>query len=302
MPRRLLACCSGLLLVFTAPHLAGADETAVVLPDTVRFELNSSVTGHRYRIDLAWPASPDTAPAEGWPVLIVLDGSRTFVPAATLLRQFSAHALGTGVGPGVVIGVDYPVDTLSEQLKARTADLLPADDRADRFRQFLLTELLDAVAARVPIHREARTLYGHSYAGLFAAHTLLHQPDAFTTFLIASPSLWWNDRAVLAAEVDFPARLAATNARPRIQVTSAEYEAALPPHLVGTAIGRQREPVMRERAMVELAAAFAARLQSLGLDCRAFNYPRANHGSAAALALIDGLSLAFPTPALPTSP
>jgi predicted alpha/beta superfamily hydrolase len=42
-------------------------------------------------------------------------------------------------------------------------------------------------------------LVGHSLTGLFAVHTLLHRPESFDSYLLASPSLWWDDVVTLRA-------------------------------------------------------------------------------------------------------
>ena len=58
-------------------------------------------------------------------------------------------------------------------------------------------------------------LVGHSLTGLFAVHTLLRAPTSFDAYLLASPSLWWDDRVTLrlsepevaARRRDLPARV-----------------------------------------------------------------------------------------------
>src|SRR3546814_5939847 len=43
-------------------------------------------------------------------------------------------------------------------------------------------------------------LYGHSLGGLFALHMLYTRPGAFRTIIAASPSIWWDNQAILAEE------------------------------------------------------------------------------------------------------
>ena len=64
-------------------------------------------------------------------------------------------------------------------------------------------------------------LVGHSLTGLFAVHTLLRAPTSFDAYLLASPSLWWDDRVTLrisepevaAQRRDLPARVYLTRRR-----------------------------------------------------------------------------------------
>jgi predicted alpha/beta superfamily hydrolase len=67
---------------------------------------------------------------------------------------------------------------------------------AGRLRAFLVQELRPWLSAR---YRTAApwTVVGHSMTALFGVHTLLSEPSAFDAYLLASPSLWWDDRVML---------------------------------------------------------------------------------------------------------
>jgi predicted alpha/beta superfamily hydrolase len=45
-----------------------------------------------------------------------------------------------------------------------------------------------------------RWLVGHSFSGLFGLRVLFTEPDLFDKYLLASPSIWWHDRAILELE------------------------------------------------------------------------------------------------------
>ena len=45
-----------------------------------------------------------------------------------------------------------------------------------------------------------RTLVGHSFSGLFALRWLLDAPAPFVRYLLASPSVWWDDRVMFEVE------------------------------------------------------------------------------------------------------
>jgi predicted alpha/beta superfamily hydrolase len=42
-----------------------------------------------------------------------------------------------------------------------------------------------------------KALFGHSYGGLFALNALFTRPDAFDTFIAASPSIWFNNQCIV---------------------------------------------------------------------------------------------------------
>jgi alpha-beta hydrolase superfamily lysophospholipase len=47
--------------------------------------------------------------------------------------------------------------------------------------------------------RPYRVLIGHSLGGLFARYALMNRPEVFNGYLIISPSLWWDDQALVKA-------------------------------------------------------------------------------------------------------
>jgi hypothetical protein len=49
-------------------------------------------------------------------------------------------------------------------------------------------------------------LVGHSFGGLFAVYALLERPDAFDAYVSISPSLWWNDGALISEAKTFFAK------------------------------------------------------------------------------------------------
>lgn len=49
-------------------------------------------------------------------------------------------------------------------------------------------------------------LFGHSYGGLFTMYTLFTRADLFDTFMVASPSIWWNKKRITDLEEEFRAK------------------------------------------------------------------------------------------------
>ncbi|PLB44121.1 hypothetical protein P170DRAFT_440493 [Aspergillus steynii IBT 23096] len=127
--------------------------------------------------------------------------------------------------PGtIVVGVGYPLaDTANIWDARRGYDLTPPCEEftapkgpdgqsqahayggADKFLQLITTVvqpvLLGSIFPRLELGRTA--LFGHSYGGLFVLHSLFTRPASFDTYLAASPSIWWNDRFILAEESRF---------------------------------------------------------------------------------------------------
>ncbi|MBQ0822414.1 alpha/beta hydrolase [Microvirga sp. HBU67558] len=159
-----------------------------------------------YRAFVAVPlANP---PAEGWPAIVMLDGNAAFDD----LRQADLdHVPGT-----VLIGIGYETGGRHD-VNARTQDYtppVPPEDRAgpddpdpsekvggaDIFLDLLAERLLPELAKDFSLDPARRSLWGHSYGGLFVIHALFRQPDLFRSYCAVSPSLWWHAPLMLRRE------------------------------------------------------------------------------------------------------
>ena len=241
----------------------------------------SRFTGHAYRISVSIPQT--SAPAAGFPTLIVLDGIALFATAAETERRLSHRPDATGVYPMVVIGVGHDSDDLYDQAQ-RHRDFTPgppaqalaegdhAYGGAKAFLDFLLEQVLPETAERAPIDRSRLALAGHSLGGLFVLNALVTRPMAFAAYGAISPSVWWN-----------PAGL--TDGLTRVSDVSARL-------FLGVGEREQMEGSGRaERRMVDGAREFAAGATAMGIKVRFSIFAEENHGSVVLPAL--GRFLAF---------
>ncbi len=67
---------------------------------------------------------------------------------------------------------------------------------SEQFRTFLKTELMPWVGNHYRT-AEYRVLAGHSFGGLFAIDAFAAEPDLFNAYIAASPSLWWDEEALV---------------------------------------------------------------------------------------------------------
>lgn len=308
----------------------------VCVANSRQIDFTSSVNGREYRIQVALPSAP--APEQGHPVLYVLDGFAYFASAADCVR-FNAnapHVAVVGIGypssPSWVDGVldrhfrgearpTGPAATVYARRLARSYDLtLPASDAAlaaarypgaaeqvasdvggvADFLKTIETDIRPRISAMLPVDPSNQVLFGHSFGGLAALHALFTAPQSFGAFIIASPSIWWNERAVLAGEPAFRAAVASGAASPRVLVTMGALEGRSPSH-IPTPAGVPAKDVadrIAQARMVENARDLTARLQTLAgrppfhiADYLVF--PDQGHGISAWSALAAGVAFAF---------
>ncbi|MBS0968556.1 alpha/beta hydrolase-fold protein (plasmid) [Chimaeribacter arupi] len=242
-------------------------------------------------------------PADGWPVIYLLDGNATFPLAAGMMSAYSCARCP--MQPGVIVAVGYP------GASRRDVDYRPATEQvalegnpaggtyppgapgnAQAFYHFVETVLKPHIAAQWPINNHQQALFGHSYGGLFAVYTGLTHPQAFQHIYAASPSVWWNDRYLskLAAET---LKQASPVWPEKMRLTVGEFEQSLQQREMALP-EKQREVLAKhrqQRAMVDGVRELARHLQQApgGEHVSFMLYPGQSHQTVMPLALQDAL-------------
>ena len=134
---------------------------------------------------------------------------------------------------------------------------------AEEFHRFLVEELRPAIARSNPIDQDRQTLFGYSLAGLFTLHVLFNHPRAYRSFAAASPSIWWNDRAVLAGEKALAEAIERGETSPRVMISVGAREQT-PSHRPTPGMSREEnEALLAEARMVDNAWELATRLSRI---------------------------------------
>jgi predicted alpha/beta superfamily hydrolase len=243
------------------------------------------------------------AAEHGYPVLYVLDGYWYFSSALEAVRKNAPNAVVVGIGypddEGYVDRVIKRHQSLSIWFKDQPAyssavflerfyDLtLPASDEVlaaemrgygmvlgaqhvgglDSFLEVLETEIKPRVAAMAPVDVTNQIIFGHSLGGLAVLRALFAEPRAFRTFVAASPSIWWNDKAVLLGEAGLRDAVRA-GARPRVLITMGSEEQTPDPKVAASVSLDADEFAagVRKARMVDNARELTERLRALPPD------------------------------------
>jgi predicted alpha/beta superfamily hydrolase len=288
-PRFLLGLLAAALL--PAPsRSAEPTDGPVVIPRSARHDFTSRVNGRRYRIQVSSPFLAD--PAKAYPLFYVLDGNWYFLAAAENVTEAAST-----ITPAIVVGVGYPTDDNDEVGKRRLFELTPTAGNAgwgkggggDAFLRVLLEEAKPWVEAHYRVDGAHQTLYGKSLGGLMVLRTLFLHPEAFQTYVAASPSIWWDHRVVLADEAGFSRRVREGGLHIRVLVTSADGEQY-----------RGSDPkLLREGeryGAIDNASGLAARLAAAApgnLQAQYFNFADENHVSVSLASLGRAINFAL---------
>jgi predicted alpha/beta superfamily hydrolase len=273
----------------------GRDGVPVVLPRAVQYDLTSRINGRGYRVLVGMPPGYDKEKA--YPVLYVLEGNVYF---ATATEAMARQAQFRNTIPALVIGIGYPSDDTAVSTVRRWLDLTPTPSTdpnekrptggADDFLRMIDEEVKPLVASRYKIDVSRQALWGHSIGGLTVLRALLRRPESFSTYLISTPSIWWDEQVVLRDEAPFGKGMSAAGAGLRILVTSAGEE-----QYRGEDAKRLAEAT--RYGMIDKASELAARLGKINpdrLSVQRYLLEGETHISVSHAALTRSLRFAFP--------
>ena len=284
-----------------------------------------SNTERQHRVMVYVPQGP--APAQGWPVMYVLDGNLMFPLLAQLMHNRGARGAQMRGASAVIVGLGHVLDAHSTEVHdraARTYDYtLPfegvgpdsqgrAQGGADVFLDWIAQQLQPLLQAQLPLHAQQQTLIGHSYGGLLALHTLFTRPAMFQRYVAASPSLWWGNGIVLEEALPFMQRYrrsgqplpAATQLY--LSVGSEEIaprsDARRAPNPEREASARQAQARAREHGLNNAASLALALRQVPQLHTAYEVWPGANHGGTQVYACMQATRVGVEWQATATPP
>jgi predicted alpha/beta superfamily hydrolase len=89
------------------------------------------------------------------------------------------------------------------------------------FLDFIALKLLPKLSELAPINSARRSLFGHSFGGLFTLFALFERPDLFANWIAASPALSWENLEILNNEAG---RKISGESIPFLHLSAGEYE------------------------------------------------------------------------------
>jgi uncharacterized protein len=128
----------------------------------------------------------------------VLDGSANedFPHIAGLVQFLNMYQL---MPNSIVVGianVDRYRDFTSLSTVKEDVEGIPNNGGLEKFMAFIEKEVQPFIAKNYKVN-DHRTIIGQSLGGLLATEILIAKPDLFSDYIIVSPSLWWNDMALV---------------------------------------------------------------------------------------------------------
>jgi predicted alpha/beta superfamily hydrolase len=204
-----------LALVCTSAWSASAPTTAYQIPNTVVHELPSKTSQRSYQVWVDLPASYATSDKK-YPVVFVTDPQYAF----TLVHGIR-HLLGRSgqnIEDFILVGLAHAQG--EDAFTSRSRDYTPTNPLknpkrdpdtygaseyggAAAYRDYVESEVFRLIATQYRADMGRKVLIGHSYGALFGAYTLLTKPQMFQSYILGSPSLWFDQRVIQTLEQQY---------------------------------------------------------------------------------------------------
>jgi len=144
-----------------------------------------------------------------YPVLYMQDGQNLFEPQRAFvpgqhwrLSEAADDAINQrAAAPMIIVGVDHAGPARIEEYTPTHDDSRKAGGKADAYGRLLLDKLKPLIDSRYRTIPTDTAIGGSSLGGLVSLYLGLRHADVFRAIAAMSPSIWWDNRAILR-EVD----------------------------------------------------------------------------------------------------
>lgn len=218
-----LKCWFGLLSFFLCVNLANSQKPKVELEGTEIFEFTSSIDSQQYVLCIRLPYD-SVKPTKKYPVVYLTDGQYAFTP---FYAGYGSLRYDGFIPDVIIVGIafsDNYVASRERDLTPTAVKNIPNSGNAPKFLSVIKNEIIKYIDSTYPTDTNDRALYGGSLGGLFAIYALFHEPTLFNRYIVASPSVEFDDNLVFKYEKEFAKKNKTLNAK--IFFCLGEYEEA----------------------------------------------------------------------------
>ncbi len=185
---------------------------ALELPNTFVHEVPSKATGRHYQLWVSVPAGYVQGEKK-YPVVFVTDAAYSF-PLVRSIRNLLGQR-GRNIEDFILVGL--PPERRMSSKDSRSRDYTPSIPvssspdqytgarygEAEAYRNYLEHQVLPLIVSEYDSDMSRTVLVGHSYGGLFGSYVMLTKPQMFSAYILGSPSLWFDNHAILKVEESY---------------------------------------------------------------------------------------------------
>lgn len=133
----------------------------------------------------------------------LFDAHRSYIPGQHWRLQEAADlAIGERTAwPMIMVGIDHAGPARIDEYTPTVDPKHAGGGKAADYAKFLIDTIKAAIDRKYRTVPDQSAVGGSSLGGLVSLYLALKHPDVFRGAAVMSPSVWWNDRAILK-EVD----------------------------------------------------------------------------------------------------
>ena len=184
-----------LIGIFLCGHSYAQLPTLPILRDSIY----SNILKEERTLEIVLPVDYGVLKASRTGVIYVTDGEWN-TRIASDIQQFLGIQF---IPPHIIVGIDHaPRGKGDMRYRDLTPTRLPnengpeASGGGEAFLAFVTKEVMPYINQKYR-NSGKNIFFGHSLGGLFGMYALLKEPKSFTGYLLADPSLWWQDRSLM---------------------------------------------------------------------------------------------------------
>lgn len=199
----------------TPPATELTEPHPLALPNTAVYVLPAQGSGRKYEVWVDVPASY-AGSDKRYPVVFVTDAGYSFPLIRSIRNRLGQN--GRNIEDFILVGLSPEQGLTSKESRSRDytpsnplLDPVPNTKRytatrygeAAAYRDYIEQQVFPLIASRYRADMTRKIYTGHSYGGLFGSYVLLTKPEMFQTYILGSPSLWFNKHEMLTYEQNY---------------------------------------------------------------------------------------------------
>ncbi|MBQ4840122.1 MULTISPECIES: alpha/beta hydrolase [Pseudoalteromonas] len=248
-----------------------------VIQNTQTLQITSEFNKQSYELYVRLPKGYKKS-TRNYPLVLINDTSYSIATASGILHLME----GRDIEEVILVGISYSKGT--NPLFSRTRDYTPTfapketqghskaaqqvSGQANNYVKFIDNQVLPLIASQFRVDKTRKTFVGHSYGGLLGTYIILHQPSLFESYILGSPSLWYDNKVIFEMEQRY-----------------AKYNSALPATVRYYIGGKEGKMVTDLKTFVGILD----KRQYKNFDYQYKVIPNTSHFSVFALLLTEGL-------------
>lgn len=177
------------------------------IPRSETLELADPLSKRVYPLFIKLPRSYHSSKDQRYPVIYLTDAWYSFQVASGATR----FPMNSGVmEEAIIVGISYskgsrgPSSRVRDYTPSKAASWKLETGGAEAHAKFIRDTVFSYIDANYRTKAAERTFVGNSLGGLFGAYILFEHPGMFSSYILGSPSVWFDNNHILSSPITKP--------------------------------------------------------------------------------------------------